>query len=371
VIDTQAHSKPGESPEPRQRLSRRTTTALVATFLLIAIGALMSLVHLPYAVLKPGPITNILGNGTDGKALITIDGSSYPTKGALDFTTVAVLGGPNFPVNAWEVLAGLVDGSSQVLPEEQMFPRGTTGDQVEQENAAEMTGSQQEAIAIALRKVGKQVPEVVTISSVQPDAASGTTLKAGDVIRSVAGVPATSASAVRDAIQRTKAGASVTVVVSRAGTQRTLPVKTGSADGRTVLGVMLRTSFDFPVKVRINAGDVGGPSAGMMFSLAIYDKLTPGALTGGAEIAGTGTIDASGQVGPIGGIRQKLVGAREGGASYFLAPSDNCPEVVGHVPEGLQVVRVATFDQARAAVESIAAKKAASLPSCVTTAATR
>jgi PDZ domain-containing protein len=102
----------------------------------------------------------------------------------------------------------------------------------------------------------------------------------------------------------------------------------------------------------------------MMFSLAIYDKLTPGALTGGINIAGTGTIDSAGKVGPIGGIAQKLVGAKRGGAAWFLAPAENCNEVVGHIPDGLQVVKVATFAQARDAVKAIAAKQSASLPHC-------
>jgi len=152
--------------------------------------------------------------------------------------------------------------------------------------------------------------------------------------------------------------------VRRAGTDLVLRVKTANVSGNAVVGVVLRTGFVFPTKVSINAGDVGGPSAGMMFSLAVYDKLTPGPLTGGADIAGTGTIDSAGTVGPIGGIQQKLVGARRGGAAWFLAPADNCNEVVGHVPDGLRVVKVATFTQARDAVEAIAAKRGASLPTC-------
>ena len=101
-----------------------------------------------------------------------------------------------------------------------------------------------------------------------------------------------------------------------------------------------------------------------MFSLAIYDVLTPGALTGGKDIAGTGTMDDAGTVGPIGGIRQKLVGARSEGAEFFLAPADNCSDVVGHVPDGLRVVRVATFDEGRAAVTAIGTGDLDALPSC-------
>lgn len=101
-----------------------------------------------------------------------------------------------------------------------------------------------------------------------------------------------------------------------------------------------------------------------MFTLAVYDLLTPGDLTGGKRIAGTGTMEPDESVGPIGGIRQKAAGARNGGADYFLAPADNCDEVVGHVPDGLEVVRIGSFDDALGAVKAIAADDVASLPRC-------
>jgi PDZ domain-containing protein len=128
--------------------------------------------------------------------------------------------------------------------------------------------------------------------------------------------------------------------------------------------VLLGLAHDFPATVRIDAGSIGGPSAGLMFSLGIYDKLTPGPLAGTENIAGTGTIDDQGRVGPIGGIRQKLAGARAGGSSYFLAPADNCNEVVGNIPGGLEVFKVSTFDDAKAAVEAIAKHRTGALPHC-------
>ncbi|HET7476726.1 MAG TPA: PDZ domain-containing protein [Dermatophilaceae bacterium] len=369
MIDTQAHLQGGPGPqaggtERTTGLSRRTAVALVVAFLLVVLASLMSLVHLPYAILKPGPITNTLGAAKSGKQLIEVEGKTYPTSGALDFTTVEVYGGPNYPVNGWRALSSLFDSSSQVLPEEVMFPKGTTGKQVEEENAAEMADSQQEAVAVALRKAGYPVPEVVTISSVQPGAASGTTLQAGDVIVAVDGVKTAGVTSVRDRVQAHRPGDTLQLTVRRAGKEQTLAVRTGSQGGRTVLGVLLRLSFDAPLRVRINAGVVGGPSAGLMFSLGVYDKITPGQLTGGVNVAGTGTIDSTGTVGPIGGIRQKMVGARDGGATWFLAPAANCAEVVGHVPDGLNVVRVASFDQAKAAVQAIAAKQTRELPTC-------
>jgi len=121
-----------------------------------------------------------------------------------------------------------------------------------------------------------------------------------------------------------------------------------------LIGITLRTDYDFPIDVTIQLDNVGGPSAGMMFALGIIDTLTEGELNGGQNVAGTGTIDAAGTVGPIGGIRQKLYGARDAGAEFFLAPAANCDEVVGHVPDGLQVIRTATLDESLDALEVIA-----------------
>jgi PDZ domain-containing protein len=364
VIDTEG--KPTVTvKEEGTGLGRRAGFWLIAMFLGITLGAVMGMVHLPYAILQPGPVTNTLGNGSTGKPLISVAGkATYPTTGALDFTTVAVLGGPTNPVNGWEWISGHLDKTNAVVPEGEIFPKGVTSTQVDQEGAAEMADSQQEAIAVALRALGQSVPEVVSIGDLTKGSPAKGLLQAGDIVVAIDGKTITSPDSVRAAIRAHKPGQSVVFTVHRSGKQRVVTVKTADAAGAAVVGVLLQTAFVFPTKVSINAGDVGGPSAGLMFSLAVYDKLTPGSLTGGANIAGTGTIDSSGTVGPIGGIQQKLVGARRGGAAWFLAPADNCNEVVGHIPDGLRVVKVATFIQARDAVEAIAAKRAASLPTC-------
>lgn len=118
------------------------------------------------------------------------------------------------------------------------------------------------------------------------------------------------------------------------------------SDDKVQLGVGTGISYDFPFQVEIKLDDVGGPSAGMMFALGVIDKLTPESLTGGQIVAGTGTIDSSGRVGAIGGIRQKLAGAKQAGAPWFLAPTANCDEVVGRVPDGMNVFAVSTLEEA-------------------------
>ncbi|MEP7034378.1 MAG: PDZ domain-containing protein [Actinomycetota bacterium] len=364
MIETNPHPDV-VSQGPGAGLSRRSAGWLVAVFVAIMVAAVMGLVQVPYAVLSPGPVTNTLGNGPGGKPLVTVAGkATYPTTGALDFTTVEVLGGPSSPVNAWTWVMGHLDGARAVVPAEELFPKGVSSTQVDHQNAAEMADSQQEAVAVALRALGYKVPQVVSISDLPKASQSAGVLRVGDILAEIDGKPVSTPDAVRAAVRAHKPGENVAFTVRRDGKLMALAVRTGSSQGHSVVGVFLRTGFEFPVKVSINAGNVGGPSAGMMFSLAVYDKLTPGSLTGGVKIAGTGTIDSTGAVGAIGGIAQKLVGAQRGGASWFLAPAQNCNEVVGHIPDGLHVVKVATFAQARDAVKAIAARNAAALPGC-------
>ncbi|MGB7819218.1 MAG: S16 family serine protease [Ornithinibacter sp.] len=351
--------------DPR-RPGRLSGTLLVGTFITIAIAAALSFVGLPYVVLLPGPATNILGE-TDGTAILTVDGApTYPTTGNLDFTTVLVEGGPGRrKITVFDVArAGLRD-SQEVVPVEQVYPPDASEEQVQEEGAAEMAASQTVATATALRALGEDVDQVVTIAAVPEASPSAGVIEPGDVLVSVDGDPATDPDAVRAAVQRHDPGDTIPVVVDRSGDTTTLEVTTGAgSDGSTIVGVSLRVDYDLPVEVTVNTGNVGGPSAGLMFSLAIYDVLTPGELTGGEKIAGTGEMYDDGTVGPIGGIRQKLVGARDAGATVFLAPSANCSEVVGQVPDGLQVVRVETFDDGLSAVQKVAEGDTASLPAC-------
>jgi PDZ domain-containing protein len=347
------------------RLGRGAGAMLIAGVLALVIGAAMSIVHLPYALFLPGPITNTLGETSDGQPLVSVSGTqTFPTKGALDFTTVIVQGGPGNEVNGWRLLRGWLDPDVAVYDKDLVFPSGITDKQVEEQNQAEMVSSQQEAVAVALRSIGEDVPEHVIIAGVSDQAPSGDALAKGDEIVRVDGAKVTSSRDVVDAVESHAPGDEVKLVLLRDGERVPVTATTTESNGRTILGVLLRIEFDFPYDVSIDAGNVGGPSAGMMFALAVRDVLTPGAMTGGEDIAGTGTIADDGSVGAISGIQQKLIGAERGGADWFLAPSSNCDEVVGHVPDGLRVVRVSTYDEAVAAVSAIADGDAGSLPTC-------
>ncbi len=347
------------------RPSRRSRTLLAAAFIGMALAAILALIPLPYAVLRPGPAINTLGRGDDGKPLVEVTGApSYPARGALDFTTVSVQGGPGARVNVWDLIGAWLSPSDDIYDEAAFFPTGVTEQEVKDENTAEMAGSQEAAVAVALRSLGKTVTERYAVASVADSAPAHAVLKPGDRILAVDGTTITALADIRRLVQTHRAGDAITLTIERAGARSDVTTRTMDRGGRVALGIVLTTDYDFPFTVRINAGDVGGPSAGLMFSLAVRDVLTTGDLTGGRRIAGTGTIDDSGTVGPIGGIRQKVVGAKASGAQFFLAPAQNCPDLTGHTPDGLRVVRVETFTDALADVQAIAAGKADGLPTC-------
>ncbi len=350
---------------PRSRLSPRTVTTLVAGALAVGLYALVAAAPVPYAVMRPGPVRDVLGTA-GGAPMIEVEGRrTYPTEGSLDLTTVSVLGGPGRTVTLGSVLRGWVDPEVVVLPEAEVFPPGQTRDEVTQQNTQEMVSSQESATAAALRELDVAVPTTLRVAGFAEGSDAAGVLREGDVVTAVSGVRVGDLPQLRDELQSTTAGDPVTVTVRRGGEPVDVEVTTlRGEEGTTLLGVLVDPAYDFPVDVAIQVERIGGPSAGMMFALGIVDKLTPGAMTGGQAVAGTGTVDSAGEVGPIGGIRQKLVGAREAGARWFLAPAGNCDQVVGHEPDELGVVRVATLAQARDAVEAIGRGDTADLPAC-------
>ncbi len=360
-------------PAPRRRWSRGTRVGLGA--LAVALVALMVMTFLPtaYVIQQPGPVYNTLGtavnaDGEDVPLISVADAETFPTDGTLDLLTVQVVGSPERRPSWFELATAWFDPARAVLPLERVFPPGQTTQQRTEQNAALMVDSQQEATAAALGELGYEISSRIEIHSLLDDSAARGLLEPGDVVVAVQGRPVSDAQQVRDAVAAGE-GAPVTFTVERAGATREVEVtpRQAEVDGETawLVGVQLIADFAFPVDVTIQLDNVGGPSAGMMFALGIVDLLTPGDLTGGERFAGTGTIDAAGEVGGIGGIRQKLYGAQRAGAEYFLAPAANCDEVVGHVPDGLQVFSVADLDDALAALEVVRdGGDLASLPTC-------
>ncbi|WP_261382406.1 PDZ domain-containing protein [Arthrobacter sp. UKPF54-2] len=343
----------------------RSSTMLVSGLLALGLGLAAMTLPVPYAIESPGPTFNTLGTD-NGKPVIAVSGhETFPAKGSLDLTTVYVDGGPNGPVTVFEALNAWLSPSKAVYPEELIFPSGVTKEQSQQESAVAMTTSQENAVAAALKDLGIAFEQKLQVAGVPDGSASKGKILEGDVLVSINGKPITALSVVQGELAAGN-GKPVTVVVDRNGSQQPLTVTPSkSQSGRYLLGIALQYKFKFPFDVKISLDKVGGPSAGMMFALGIVDTVTPGDLTGGKHIAGTGTITPDGAVGAIGGIGQKMVGARAGGATMFLAPAANCDDVVGHIPAGLQVVKVENLAEARRAVELSASDADTSgLPTC-------
>jgi PDZ domain-containing protein len=228
-----------------------------------------------------------------------------------------------------------------------------------------MVNSQQDAIAAALTNLGYDYPTELSVVSLADDAPATGLIEEGDLIESVNGQAVTDITALRAALTESGADTPVTIGLSRDGAEQSVEVTPADIGGNVVLGINVKSEYQFPFDVDIQLDKVGGPSAGMMFALGIIDKLTPGSLQGGADVAGTGTIDQSGTVGPIGGIRQKLFGASNAGADWFLAPAANCDEVTGHIPDGLTVFAVSTLDDSLAALDAIrTGADTSALPTC-------
>lgn len=345
------------------RRSNGTVTGIVA--LSVALVALVALtfVPTPYVIQRPGPVYDTLGTarGADGDKvpLIEVEGAqTYPTGGTLDLTTVQVIGNRERTPTWFELAMAWTDPTRAVVPIDTVFPQGVSSDERDERNAALMVDSQHEATAAALIELGYDVGARVRVVEAVPDSPADGVLRADDLVLAIDGEPIDSATALRDAIQEAD-GAEVTLTIERDGEEDAVavtPERSTDAAGDEVwlIGIALTTDYDFPVEVRLQLDNVGGPSAGMMFALGIIDTLTPGELNGGEDVAGTGTIDAAGTVGPIGGIRQKLYGARDAGATVFLAPEGNCDEVVGHVPDGLKVFRTGTLEESLDILEVVA-----------------
>lgn len=351
---------------------------LASTLILIALLCAGVLIPVPYSEMSPGPTVNTLGK-VEGEPVLQISGhKTYPTSGNLNMTTVRVTGA-DYNMNLVEAVYGWLAHDSVVVPHDTLYPDGKTEQQSTQENAEEFSQSQESAKVAALTELGIPVSSRVVVSTVIKGSPAQGKLHAGDVIKQVDGSAVKQPEDVAKLVTRHKPGEDVTFTVIPAKTaqaaekagkepegSRKIVITTAKApkENRAIVGIQAGTDHTFPFRIDIKLADVGGPSAGLMFSLGIVDKLTPGQLTGGKFIAGTGTIDDKGKVGPIGGINMKLVGARDAGARYFLTPNDNCKAAASDTPSGLTLVKVKTIDDAKKSLEKIRAGDTADLPSC-------
>ncbi len=352
---------------PKVVRDRRLSFMVVSGVLTVVLAIAALTIPVPYVIESPGPALNTLGQ-VNGKDIITVSGhESFPaTTGTLDLTTVHLTGGlPDSQIRFADAVVSWLTPSHTVYPAELIYAPGVSQEAVNSENSAAMTGSQDDATAAALTVLGIAYESNLSVASVPSDGASAGIVKPDDALLTIDGRSITGLQDIQQVLAKGQ-GAPVDLAVRRGGVEQILKItpKLG-AEGKYLLGIALQNTFAFPFDVKFAVDNIGGPSAGMMFALGIMDKLTPGELTGGKHFSGTGTIDPAGNVGAIGGIAQKMVGARNAGAKYFLAPGANCQDVVGHIPNGLEVFKVNTLKEAYDAVSSTGSGKDTSgLPRC-------
>jgi Lon-like protease len=357
-------------PPPQRgawQLSARLVVLLVAGLSAIVLGAVIAAMPVPYVVFSPGPVRDTLGQTADGQELIVIDGAeTFPTDGRLDLTTIRVAGGPLGRVSVLDALQAYLDPSRSLRPVETVYPPDETREEAREVSSAQMAAAQQSAAVAALLQLGEDVPARLVVSGFSGNPASEAVLQEGDVVTAIDGTEVSGSAQLVDLLQTYEPGDVVDVTVERGEDTVTEPVELAASDeDAVILGVLISPEYELPFDISYDVGGIGGPSAGLMFSLGIYDKLTPGALVDGQHVAGTGTMSDDGSVGPIDGIQQKLVGAQDEGATWFLAPVANCGDVVGAVPSGLRVTAVGTLQEAITAVEAVAEDPATdSLPTC-------
>ncbi|MDO4791910.1 MAG: S16 family serine protease [Buchananella hordeovulneris] len=381
TTDASGQPLPAAAPaRPRRKRGRgfyALLTAIIAAPLLVAVS---SFVRAPYVIESPGLTLDVLGE-VSGRPVVSVDGlETFQTSGELRMTTVSMRGGPGHHVTYLEVLGGWLDPDSRVIPEEEIFPQGTTQEQVDAQGAAQMVTSQENAMARALTEIGVRVPaKLAVVAAAQTSDALGK-LEENDQLTFISApgrerVALEYYDTIHSYLSKVEPGTTVTIEYLRDGKPGKVDIVTmapvnGATGGPLLgasgsrLGIYLTVDMDLPFDVSISVGEVSGPSAGLMFTLALIDKLTPGELTGGKKVAGTGTLGMDATVGPIGGADLKIIGAKRDGAQFFLLPVDNCADVASGTPAGIQVVAVASLSEARQALESISAGDVSSLQTC-------
>lgn len=345
-------------------MSQRLIAVCIAGPLVLILAGIALVVPVPYAAYSPGPTFDILGKDDDEAEFVQVDGhDAYYDEGQIRFTTViASPYGDRLPLG--EAITRWLDPDRAVVPYDVVHPPNTTAEDEEAEGAVQMTTSQDVAKAVALEELGTTVPAAVQVALVSPDGPAEGKLLVRDIFKAVDGKPVTSSDQVVKAVREHDDGTPVEFTILRDKRELTVRIKPRIEDDTPRVGVTLGLGYEFPFTINIRVDPtVGGPSAGLMFALAIYDTLTPGSLTGGANVAGTGELRPDGTVGAIGGIEQKIAGAEESGADLFLVPEDNCADVTD-IDTDLTLVKATSMSEARKALEKWAGDHDAKLPTC-------
>jgi len=315
-------------------------------------------------MLAPGDPQNVLGSA------IKISGTdTYPTTGKLSVTAVMITD-PDSYITAFDIFYGWVDKNRAVLPRDRVYPDGETAAEAVREGAAEMSSSQINATAAALSYLGYQIPSKLVVVGVSEQSNAHKVILSKDQILSIDRIKLNNTTALLRYLEDKKAGEVVLVEINRTGVGVMIKeiALSPRPDGSAFIGINIQEQFDFPFDVKIKLDETGGPSGGLIFALGIVEKLTQADLIRSRNIAGTGTITTDGLVGPIGGIAEKIIGAKNDGVDLFFTPINNCRDInnpdqigAGKGGKSMKIVPVATLAEA---IEVLKLPENAKLPSC-------
>jgi Lon-like protease len=346
-------------------MNQRLIAAVAAVPLVLGLILAAALMPLPFVVYSPGYTVDVLAKDQNEAEIIQVAGhKTYRDGGELRMTTVLVTA-PETKRTLFDLMAAWVDPDEAVYPAEDVHGKDKTDQQNKVEGAVQMVTSQDAAIAVAQTELGLNVPPLPGAAYVDPEGPADGKLLVRDLFLEVNGLPVKSPDEVVAAVRDSTPAEPVDFVVLRDHKRTEVSVVPERTKDGPQIRVTVGTGFRFPFDVSVNISpDIGGPSAGLMFSLAIYDTLTPGSLTDDEIVAGTGEIAPDGTVGSIGGIQQKVLAARDGDAELFLVPPGNCADALKADNGDMQLVRADTMHDARLAIEAWTADRDAELPSC-------
>ena len=346
----------------REDMSAHGGAYVLAVLLLIGAG----FTPLPYVRSAPGSTYNALGS-IEGKPLVTIATSAayptYDTTGKIQILTVSQWGGPYGTLTWPDALRSLLDSSIYIIPSKFLFSDRDTGDAVEEEGQIQFASAQSSAIGAAFGYLDIPVDQSTSVIFINKESPNRKLLKVGDRILEAADVPIATADDFGKVMSTLKPGSTLPVVVLRNNKQKSLTLTTYALpkETRSRVGVVLMVEYEPPMDVTFALSDVGGPSAGVAFAVSLVEKLTKEDLLRGRNVAMTGEISGSGQVGAIGGMPQKMAAAVRNGATLMLFPRANCPISASLVPPELTIVPVDTLSEA---IEALRLKDSTKYPTC-------
>ena len=354
----------GIDSQLRRERKRRLIALCSVLSVLILVGLLGFLPTTDYVVESPGPVFNVNGK-LKGKDIISVKNTNIPTT-PLAMTTVSVQGCDDKGITYWQLIKSELTSSDAVVERDSVCPKNISEKTVSQMNAAQMTGSQDSAVVAAWQLTKPDAKFTLTVEQAVTDSAKQAFNK-GDKLVSIVdadskSVQITNYKQLREVLEKLTPGKPIKLTVERGSATQEVSVVGAKPEDSSrkgaMLGITLNVNPPAGHEVTYAVERIGGPSAGMIFALDIAQRLEGKNYAGTTPVAGTGTIDLSGNVGAIGGIKQKMLGARDEGYKVFLAPVGNCADVVGNEPKGMTVIPVSTLSEARTAMQRVAAGQA-------------